>query len=1226
MFIDRDSLVKRELIFVLTIGQIFFAIGLMFAQVSQERTDFTYGERLYKEGLFDLAVIQFKNFVEYYPNSPKASEAQFLLAECTFSLGRHREAQKEYLRLIIHYPISSLIDRAQFRIGECYEKMGKGGEAVESYYRVYSFHPESQLVEESLYRSGRLSMEMGDLVKAESTLRLLIEHVKTGEYRSKASFLLSQVYIRKEEYERAIKSLESPLLHPIRETDRGEATFLMGRIYEMLGRWKDSEEEYRKLETLSVNQNLKQKTLFRLGHIFKMEGKNPEAVDAFQQVLSLGEDEDLRTRALFSVGVIKTRLGDFQGGFEAFEASENKSARSEDRLSAQFEKTRCLEALSKIPQAINEYEAILRDPSPIDSIWKKTLLSLASLFVQLEDFQQAIECYSRYLTSFPKDRMACIVLLQLGKIYIRHLDLLDEGLEILRRIRNDFPMSASVPESRFVYAEGLEEAGRLEEAIRIYRMIITQYPGSQLTEKARERLEEIDTFYPVDFKKGFSKLSALIQAVIQEQVNSNILFELGTVFFRDLKQYEDAIDYLQRYLSTQPESQKRSTTLFQMAQCYEALYIKERTPILLDSTKKIYAQIILDFSQDQWADEAGLKLVQWEESYDTPKRTQEKYRELLEKYPNSNKRDEMLFRMGLVTLKNDSLDRALSVFNRLITDFPESLFLEETFYHVGKIQFEMGNYEEADSILAFYNERFSDGRFQPQALFYRARMASWEKDYETSERLLESLKRRFLFSPWADSSRVYLGEIYLQSGNYSEAVELYRTALEGDSIQTWSSSVGLIDKYVSLKKVFLAGLARAYEGLKKYKKAKLYYFQYGRVYRDPEDRVSVFSSLSRIAEAEGIPSRSVDYLSRVNQEIPSDSTAEELGQLYFRLGKYEDAVRAFDQASTLSQSKLKQAFLFSRIIVSLIRQDKIPQAEVRMNVFNQSFRKDTQFKKYQAEFALEKGIAHIREKEFESALESFREVIQKYRETTFMPYAELEIGRVYLITNKVEDALDILTTMPNRYTDHPVLPKVYLNLGDHYFRSQQYDNAMRAFKLAMDDSTAVDVVPVAMRYLIRVYDSLRMWDAALGMVREYIRRFPRAEDVLEKRVQIGTFYSNLKEYSRAIEYLRDVKKDADDEAEAEIQYWIADCFYNMGQFEQAIFEFLKVEYLSKPTKLAWNTTALYKAGQAYLKLNKPGQARLLFEKIVQKEGATSEFGRIARERIQEIDAEESEKE
>ena len=233
----------------------------------------------------------------------------------------------------------------------------------------------------------------------------------------------------------------------------------------------------------------------------------------------------------------------------------------------------------------------------------------------------------------------------------------------------------------------------------------------------------------------------------------------------------------------------------------------------------------------------------------------------------------------------------------------------------------------------------------------------------------------------------------------------------------------------------------------------------------------------------------------------------------------------------------------------------------------------------------------------------------------------MEFGRIYLITNKIEDALRILTSMLDRYAGQPILAKVYLNLGDHYFRSQQYENAVRAFKLAMEETRMPDVTPTAMRYLIRVYETLGLWDAALGVTRQYIQQYPHAEDFLQKRVKIGIFYMKLMEFNRAAAYLRDVKLDADAETEAEIQYWIGKCYYNMGLFEQAIFELLKVNYLSKPTKLPWATTALYEAGLAYHKLGNSKQAKQLFEKIIQKEGAASDLGRIARQRIEEIDSE-----
>ncbi len=1196
-----------------------FGVGLLFSQTSQEKTDFLYGERLYKEGLFDLAAIQFRNFLGDYPASPKAAEAQFLLAESSFSLNRFKEAQEEFLKLILRYPSTSFVDQAQFRIGECFEKMEKCEEAAESYLRVYRFYPESRWAGESLYRSGKLSMEMGNFVKGESTLRLLLGIAPTGEYRSKASFLLSRLYALEGEYERAVVTLEGLILRPIRESDRGEVHYRLGEIYEALGRWKESGDSYRKVIALADDENLLQKSWFRLGFLLKMEGEYGDAGNAFRKASELGDDKNLKARALFYLGRVKVKQNDFQNGLEVFESAERLSIRVEDRVASRFEKARCLQKLGRFPQAIDEYESILQDSSATVPILKKSSLSLACASLEIENPERAIDSYNRYLKWFEEDPLTSSVLLRQGRIYLQNLGLLDEGLHVLRRVWNEFPTSFIVPEARFVYAEGLEKAEDLGEALRVYRMILQRYPGTPWAEKAKQRSEEIEIYRPIDYPGAISKLTALVQKTLFDPADTRILFDLAMVALQDLKQYEEAIAYFKRYLSTHPESDGSVPALFHVGKSYELLSRKNRTPALLDSARTVYTKILSDYPRSSWAEEAGLRLagLEFQISSELGYR---RYRDLLRDYPNSEKRDEMLFWVSLTTTEQDSATHALTIFRELMENFPESPFFEEALYRVGKIRYGMGNFAEADSVFERYSHRFSEGRFRPEVSYLRVKGAERREDQGTAILLLENLIARFPCSVWADSGRVLLGELYLRTGAFSQAVSLYETALEEDSLRGWSASVGLEEPRVSERKIFLSGLARAYEGLRQYKKAKSCYFRYGREYRNSEDRVLVFSALAEIAEEEGMPTRAVDYLSSVVQEIPSDSTAEALGLLRLRLSQYEDAVVAFDQALGLTRSEEKRAYYSSRIIVALLRQGKIPQAEVRMNVFSQSFKKDPRIKEFRAEFALEKGKAYLKGKEFDSALGSFQEVVQKYKETDFVPQAELEIGRVYFITNKIEEALSILTDMARKYSDHPILAKVYLNLGDHYFRSKQYENALRAFKLAMEDDRSEDVVPVAMRYLIRVYDSVRMWDAALGLIREYIHRFPQAEDVLQKRVQVGNLYMKLNEYTRAVEMFREARKDADSETEAEIQYWIGKCFYSMGQFEQAIYEFLKVEYLSKPTKLPWNTTALYEAGQAYLKLRKSQQARKLFQKIVQKEGATSDLGRIARQRIDEIDA------
>jgi tetratricopeptide (TPR) repeat protein len=596
------------------------------------------------------------------------------------------------------------------------------------------------------------------------------------------------------------------------------------------------------------------------------------------------------------------------------------------------------------------------------------------------------------------------------------------------------------------------------------------------------------------------------------------------------------------------------------------------------------------------------------------------FSDLLEKYPDSDKKDEIIFRLGNELDQLNSLDRARTVLQRLVIDFPQSPFYEDALVRLGKINIRIGDYKTADSLFTTYWINFKDGKFQPEVQFIHADLLKQFGDFDGAASRFKTILKRYSFSIWADSARIHLGALYLDTGSYDKAFNLYRTALKNDSLQTWSFVAGLQEKKRSFRKVYLLGLAQACQGLNLYKKAKMYYYLYYSEYSLLNEKIRVYLALAKIAEKEGLPDRAVDYLKKVVQEMPVDSTLEAMGELYFTLGRYQEAAETFDHPITSTLPVGKQALFAARVIVSLLRQDKIPQADVRIDVYSQAYKSNPMGKDYMAEFMFERGLAYFRKKEFTAAKESFEEVLRKYKKSRFCPMAEFEIGRVYLITNKIEDALKILTDMPRRYPDNlPVLAKIYLNLGEHYYRSKQFDNALNALIMAKEYGNDSDILPVALRKLIGLYDEMGMYDAAMAITRKYIHDYPEADDILEKEVKIGNLYMKLNDFTRAVEHFRTIKKEADPDTEAEIQYWIGKSYYRMGQFEQAIFEFLKVKYLSQPTKLPWATTAMYESGISYIKLEKYQQARMLFEKIVRREGATSVLGRIARQRIQEID-------
>ena len=197
----------------------------------------------------------------------------------------------------------------------------------------------------------------------------------------------------------------------------------------------------------------------------------------------------------------------------------------------------------------------------------------------------------------------------------------------------------------------------------------------------------------------------------------------------------------------------------------------------------------------------------------------------------------------------------------------------------------------------------------------------------------------------------------------------------------------------------------------------------------------------------------------------------------------------------------------------------------------------------------------------------------------------------------------------------------YINLADFYYKNRQIENAIIACKKVFDLQDNGDEHEQALRIIINAYDDVRLWDRAIAYAREYVEQYPNTSYTISYRIKIGLLLTNLKEYDRAIYHFQNLKPLADADTEPEIQFWIAKAYSERGNTEDAITEFLKVKYLSKPTKLPWGDTALYEAGQAYRKMGKLQRAKELFQRVVQSRGTLDQIGRVAGEKVNEIDSE-----
>jgi len=91
-------------------------------------------------GNLELAIIEFRHYLDYYPKIYNADEAQFNVAKSFQALKQYQEAINNYRLLLKKYKDSDHKVEAIYHQGECYEETNKFNKAVAIYLLIIKEH------------------------------------------------------------------------------------------------------------------------------------------------------------------------------------------------------------------------------------------------------------------------------------------------------------------------------------------------------------------------------------------------------------------------------------------------------------------------------------------------------------------------------------------------------------------------------------------------------------------------------------------------------------------------------------------------------------------------------------------------------------------------------------------------------------------------------------------------------------------------------------------------------------------------------------------------------------------------------------------------------------------------------------------------------------------------------------------------------------------------------
>ncbi|NUM80429.1 tetratricopeptide repeat protein [bacterium] len=1254
MAIERTG---RGIIVILNFWLIVFSVQ---AQVSNSDTDFLYARKLYDDKLYSLSAQEFSRFIKNYPSDARVPDARYYSGLSFFNNALYENARRDFQFLAIDFPKDKRAPEAWEKVAECYAALGDFAAAANALSSIAAFYPSAPNAIRSVLQSSDYFVKAGDTRSAKDKLQKLIADRPDIPEVHLARLKLAQLFKSEQNYTQALLELQS-VIDKAKDPELGaSATYEKSQISETLGKSDDARIGYVKLINRYAKTKMVPYGMLEMGNILLREKNFAEAKKMFDNAASSAvAPAALKNAAQMEMGDLYFTSGQFDPAVKTYESLAATAADSLLALEAGFKLALAYERTNNLSKANDRYLTLIDQYSQNSGGFKFIALAhlkLAINYETLKKFREAAAYYDLFIKAFPKYE-------KLDRVYYRRARLLQselkdyqEALLTYTAMNKFYPKSRLSDQGQFYLGKAYAQNGQIDNAAAIFNQFKLDFPGSELIANAESELEYLKNYFGGSGSGGtLESIIYLLGSVIEEKPKDQVSFAYGKLFFDQLKDYKGAASLFRKVQAVTKDRDLQEEASYYTALSFEKLSKKS-------AEFKSYADsAVAEFkllTGGKYADIAALAIVEHSlenitDSKERALKSKVYYTGLLDRYPASTLRDQLLLKLGqslwelgeikpkikITETKSDKdkkdsteskkqFNSAIECFEEIIRSYPSSSVIDDAYFKRVLCLAATGQTDALAKALNDYLGGFPRGKNVAHAKYMQARIKEQKREYAAAITIYNELINQYYYTVFADSAAQGIGNNYLLTQQYELAIAAYQNSLQlgkdefadVDILNVQATPHNPIDYNIALSYEKLNNITRAVEYYESYlfpdKKgdfAPQALFALGKIYEDKQDRLNAIRYYGTLSDQYSNSELGFNALNRI-------------AEIQFDAQNYAEAKKAYQTLSKLSKNISEQLILDSRAIICTYRLGTVNLTTEMEKAFNKKYEKDKNLKMLlynaNAEFLYELGHYYQYDKlKYEPAFKTYKDLLDDYKNVGIAADALFEMGVIRFNEGKSKEGFEIFQQVPQKYPDSEILSKVYLRSAIEAFKLEQVQTAIDACKIALQHpKIKPQDAKVGTDFLIKVYKAAGFYENALLLIQQYLDRFPDDDPVnlFSKRIDIGVMHKNLKAYDRAIEYLKDLIKTASGEDEAEIQYNIAETYFAMGNFEQALLEYLRIPYLTLGTKFDWATAAKSQAAECYVKLAKYSEAMAMYDEIMKKHGTNSEYGRFAKNRIDEI--------
>ncbi len=1244
---------------------LFVAFHSLSAQVSNSDTDFLYARKLYEDKLYSLAAQEFSKFIKNYPADMRIPDARFYSGMAYFSDKNYESARRDFQFLAIDFPKDKRAPDAWQKVAECYAAMGDYAGAANSLTTIGTFYPGSPNAVSSILLASDYFIKAGDLRSAKDKLQKLIADQPDISEAHQSRLKLALLLKNEKNYTQASIEFQNVMDKAKDPELVAQAMYERARISDELGRSDEARSAFNKIIARYGKTKMNAYAQFEMGLILTREKKFTDAKTMFESVAAAPIiPSSLKNSAQINIGDIYYMQGQFVQASDFYKKIAEGVYDSLNTIEAAFKLGMVLEKLNRFDGANERYVTIITTwGDKADNVVYLPLayLKLAQNYTSLKKYREAAAYYQQFISRYPEYPQLDRVLLRRGMLLQKDLQDYPEAAITYETLSKAFPKNTHSDLIRFNLAVAYRQNARIKEALDILRSFKNDFPGSSLLDAVNDELNYIGMYHPEGNNKTTERIVYLLGDVIAERPKDEMLFSYANLFFQELKDYKGAADIFRSVMAATKNKTLSEDAAYFTALSYDRL--SKKSPEF-----KTYADSALDMYKKltvgKYADEAAVYIVEsnlqkYTNSEEEARKSKESYAALLERYPASLLRDKILMGLGNAlwelkevalpdTVKKDAKAKktgtgtkeisagqkkfvsALECYDEILRLYPDGPYADDAYFNAIRCYAFLKNKEGYFSSMNRYLTFRPRGKHIAHVKFMMARYKEDNNEYQAAITAYNELINQYYYTAYADSAIQGIGNNYLFAQQYEKAIQAFQSSMninKDEFAELDISSSRSASHQASDYKI-----AYAYEKLNNWTKAIEYYETYLYPDNGGDYALKALSTLAQLYDTKQDYKNAIKYYRDLSNKFPRTEAGykalNRVAEIHFISEQYDSAKSAYQKLTEWSTDKLQQIIFDSRNIVCAYRLGQINATTALEKDFNKKYDDDKKLKvlllNYKAEFLYELGRYYQYQgarTNYELAFKTYTRVLEEYKASAIIPEVMYEMSVIRFNEGKSKEGFELMQQIPQKYPNSEILPKVYLRLANEAFRLEQPQTAMEAAKLALQNPyIKIADAKYGTDFLIKVYKAAGYYENALLLIQQYLEKFPDDDpvNIFSKRIDIGVMHKNLKAYNRALEYFKDLIKIASGEDEAEIQFNLAETYWAMGNFEQALLEYLRIPYLTLGKKFDWASAAKSQAAECYVKLSKYDEAVRLYEDIIRVNGVTSDYGKYSKQRIEQI--------